>query len=640
MKEPYSRDYLGDKGPKINSIISVIQKFSSSDFFKGKENLVDVYSCIFGTYPKNSYDLLSIIHQFLFRVKRRYEEVKFNSEKITNPDEIIIRSMEHCGAVDIAKYVEKVNEEDKKLIAYSIKDDDDLCMKIVERLPAAYKKVVNLNPLKEKLWDTNPLLYFGVLLLDSTLNAHRAAERTAIDAGSWASTQVSSSVNDSVDEHVRYARRLVIEKLGLALNLEGCHDLVLHSLPEIRSTINEISGEEECTGDFLRMIEDNIYGMTPMRDTFRRIESMIVPIYRQYNTKIIMLLTDGESTDGSPIDFVPKFLEDTGTILVTCFFSRHDLRIPKTLFDTIPPNLTRYETDLFNMSSEITTDLIAFDVLKNEGWSVPSSGKCRLFVQVNNRKTVEEFIESVKKLFTSNDALLDLIGKVHMDKYVTSKKIDGFSTTRQVGGTCYAHAIATVIHLACSRVYGRKVEEFEEIKTKLIAEFGTDGANEITVFNKVLGRYRLHYEKVNEIGTREAIHSKRPCVAVFTLTNAQWWKFSKFFYDRIHRKEVLTRKYFDEMELTDDDILKNLKWEVKNNSKYLGRKAEELTEQERNNIAKQRGGHAVVLIRCGPRSLTFLNSWGTEFGEYGFFSVENADVLGVTFYDDAERFIR
>ena len=97
---------------------------------------------------------------------------------------------------------------------------------------------------------------------------------------------MSSSVNDSVDEHVRYARRLVIEKLGLALNLEGCHDLVLHSLPEIRSMINEISGEEECTGDFLRMIEDNIYGMTPMRDTFRRIESMIVPILDSTNQKL------------------------------------------------------------------------------------------------------------------------------------------------------------------------------------------------------------------------------------------------------------------------------------------------------------------------------------------------------------------
>ncbi|KAM0554020.1 hypothetical protein ACHAPJ_007095 [Fusarium lateritium] len=41
------------------------------------------------------------------------------------------------------------------------------------------------------------------------------------------------------------------------------------------------------------------------------------------------------------------------------------------------------------------------------------------------------------------------------------------------------------------------------------------------------------------------------------------------------------------------------------------------------------GGHAVVMTRCDPHSLTFLNLWGSHWGNNGSFSVENARVLGL-----------
>ncbi|RKK94463.1 hypothetical protein BFJ68_g15189 [Fusarium oxysporum] len=42
---------------------------------------------------------------------------------------------------------------------------------------------------------------------------------------------------------------------------------------------------------------------------------------------------------------------------------------------------------------------------------------------------------------------------------------------------------------------------------------------------------------------------------------------------------------------------------------------------------KDGGGHAVVLTRCDPKSLTFINSWGSDWDNNGSFSVENARVL-------------
>ncbi len=45
-------------------------------------------------------------------------------------------------------------------------------------------------------------------------------------------------------------------------------------------------------------------------------------------------------------------------------------------------------------------------------------------------------------------------------------------------------------------------------------------------------------------------------------------------------------------------------------------------------------GHAVVLIRCSPDYLLFMNSWGQEWGDGGFFKVKDASVLDrMIFYD-------
>ena len=44
-------------------------------------------------------------------------------------------------------------------------------------------------------------------------------------------------------------------------------------------------------------------------------------------------------------------------------------------------------------------------------------------------------------------------------------------------------------------------------------------------------------------------------------------------------------------------------------------------------------GHAVVLTHIGPNYLKFLNSWGKDFGENGFFAVEPG-VLNETRYFD------
>ena len=52
---------------------------------------------------------------------------------------------------------------------------------------------------------------------------------------------------------------------------------------------------------------------------------------------------------------------------------------------------------------------------------------------------------------------------------------------RQVGGTCYAHACATVLHAAESRIVGRKLESPEELAAKIISIHGSNGGNPFEV---------------------------------------------------------------------------------------------------------------------------------------------------------------
>jgi phage FluMu protein Com len=96
----------------------------------------------------------------------------------------------------------------------------------------------------------------------------------------------------------------------------------------------------------------------------------------------------------------------------------------------------------------------------------------------------------------------------------------------------------------------------------------------------------------------KAIAAKRPVLAKFRLTDQEWDLFSKF-YAR-NRRDVLT--------VNDIDI------------------------RQRPPGAKL-GGHAVVLTSFNSDCLRFMNSWGTNWADNGFFRVRNADVLDVKFVD-------
>jgi hypothetical protein len=106
----------------------------------------------------------------------------------------------------------------------------------------------------------------------------------------------------------------------------------------------------------------------------------------------------------------------------------------------------------------------------------------------------------------------------------------------------------------------------------------------------------LIVEAAHELAARQAVHDKLPYIPGFYLSLCQWDRFCTFFEDPGRKRGIMT--------LAD-----------------LG---------PPNFVAGQKlEGHAVVLIRASPESLTFLNSWGPECGDEGCFKIRNPADFGM-----------
>ena len=210
-----------------------------------------------------------------------------------------------------------------------------------------------------------------------------------------------------------------------------------------------------------------------------------------------------------------------------------------------------------------------------------------------------------KHVVCRSDALSELLVSVHLDIYIngTTKGIRAKDQGDDL--TCYAFASATVLHLAMERIHGRQggYPSFEALKDEMISEHGKSRPDTGKVLEKICPKYRLRCRKVCMKRAKEAIVNKRPVVATFPLTNEEWDAFDNF-YEK-NPTGILTQNELDVRKrptnLSPDDL----------------------------------SGHAVVLTSYNSKCLTFMNSWGEDWGEKGFFKVQNAEVLGdqLKFFD-------
>jgi hypothetical protein len=108
--------------------------------------------------------------------------------------------------------------------------------------------------------------------------------------------------------------------------------------------------------------------------------------------KLLLILTDGQSTDGDPEPIAAE-LKRHGVTVYSCFVANSDVASPRHLFRTSQTGWTNAATTMFNVASTATPTAQAVQQLREDGWQADS--ECHLFAQVNHSEVLTQFIRSV-----------------------------------------------------------------------------------------------------------------------------------------------------------------------------------------------------------------------------------------------------
>ena len=406
-------------------------------------------------------------------------------------------------------------------------------------------------------------------------------------------------VKEVVEEAKEYLPKMVDVDADSIFNVQDASDVV-HGRVDVRNLTNERSRE------LLKRVEPFIYGRTHFYKSVEKAIKLFQASSFSSHKKLLFILSDGEPTDGRTtdrvrIDQVVHELNKADVIVVSCFVTDSTQIVPKRLFSKMGHDWDRGAKFLFSLSSKVSIQSLPRTIFVKRGWTIDiTNNETHLFLQVNHPEHLREGCDVARNVVCCQDALSDLLSSVDLDLYI-NQEVEGYKAKKkQEGGTCYANAAATVLHLSMRRILGREGQypDFYKLREEFINRFGFHGANTFLVLQEMCPKYRLHCQKVDLMGAMKAITSSRPVVARFRLTDHEWDSFETFF--KKNPKGILTKK---EIDITARPPKTPL------------------------------GGHAVVLTSFDSECLRLLNSWGEDWADMGFFRVENAEVLGLEFID-------
>ena len=556
-------------------------------------------------FSKETFDLLSTLEK---------SSVKTNEISSRNHTEIIHEALDilkSSGAPYVKEWAppskirKLVSCEKSKIILQWLRADQEFAKLVATEIlpdPCRDESLTNKRRGVVAVKDAFGALSAGVGLLlvasnPLTAGLAVAGAVAAHTGGQYAIDKHATATNDDIENVIR---DIIIQKIT---------DVNLSSVRSIRDASNILKGAVglECNQSLTKKrieqimtnIETFIYGRTPLIKALN--EAYLIfsdGQYKHYN-KVLFVLSDGQPTDGGnpPISKLEKLRVQT----VGCYITQEHLDNPRQLFSTKRTGWNNPTKFMIDLSSEIKTQLLPHTIFIKRGWRVEATNnRTKLFAQINHPSLLNDISDLVQNVITSRDALADVLSSVSLDINI-NHNTQGFKAPKQIGGTCYANAAATVLHLTMHRIVGRDggYPMFQDLKNEMIEIYGNEGANTKKVLEGMCPKFRLHVKKVDFKRALCAVAAKRPVLATFQLTGRQWDAFSMFFDD--NPKGVLTEKELD---------------------KYYNVQC-----------PSGPGGHAVVLTSYQIKSLLFMNSWGCEWGDNGFFRVANSKVLNCEFYD-------
>ena len=307
-----------------------------------------------------------------------------------------------------------------------------------------------------------------------------------------------------------------------------------HDVQSFSAAVGNLQGVENLE----LALAPYVFGATPMRAAMTQVQNVLLVRESRETTKVVVLVSDGESTDGNPENIAGTY-KANGVVVVGCFLSSDRNVSTRELFGAPDPTWSGPARSMFNMSSEISTLHPAVMALHvNQKWKVPDSGVCRLFFLGNHDDLVKDAADLAQQLTEGNeDVIPGLLGSIGHCLQIGRDR-EAMEAPEQTGGTCYANAVASAICLANKRVIGRVSAPFCTVREQLIVQYGTDGAISADVLRSECPKHRLQFQEVDEAHARRALNAGRVLVARYQLYHDQWETFTRFF--RNNKTGILT----------------------------------------------------------------------------------------------------
>ena len=359
----------------------------------------------------------------------------------------------------------------------------------------------------------------------------------------------------------------------------------------------------------LNFLSDYINASKPLTDSLRLALFNFDRQSQQKNVKIFLIISSGETEDldKDDIEIIKEFAEFNEIYIISIYLNPYKIQKEFKIYDSYETN-NKSISNLFSVASKVRYNEPMMNFLILRGLEFPSSGEGRFFIEVNDTQNLYKFVDILNdfcaelnnsKSILSKDSIINSIGSTTINSIVYYDIIKQFEAKDQgKTQTCYANAISASIFITMTKFPSIPEIDFYKLRDEIISFTKKKIKHKDTfkILRKISKQFKLELNEVDEIGARKAVMNTRMCVARFGLTKKQWKKFDDFYKKEpkgILKKEIIGIRQKDEKLL----------------------------------------GHAVVLTQIFKDHLYFLNSYGPNWGDNGFFRVENAEVLNAKFIE-------
>lgn len=410
----------------FNSIANIIKEDSDKDI-DDETMFVLAFGLSDETYGHcdliNLFDLLpSASFKSCYKLLEEYEVKDIKSHIVVDDDnssskayivgyEPLIKMLKQNGAPYCDEYVTKhLPKKQAGDLFLCFSERKDLLIAMVDKLPYACKSAsangntqgsnnlpdINLSdfdPMKHLLNFFGYKVESAILPNIQLINSKETMEKKEHEEAMGLLRTITNLISEpicKIPTKPRPRSRIieVIDKLSLRYKLSSDDDKSSEDENKSSSDGNKLSSLD--ANKLIKHIRPYIYGRTPMCRSLQYAKDIFKLNDEKNTTKVLLIISDGEPTDGDPIALMKDFGQ-SNIIIICCFITSKHILKPKALYDTQNNNWDKGAKTMFNMASTISNSNPAISLLLKNGWEVPSSGQSRLFVQANHPDIIDEF---------------------------------------------------------------------------------------------------------------------------------------------------------------------------------------------------------------------------------------------------------